>query len=178
MSCIVGIVENGKMYFGADSAGVDSSFNLRVRKDEKVFINSGFIMGFTSSFRMGQLLRYSFTPPQIKENQDVYSYMATDFVDAVRDLFKRGGYLVSEKGEEQGGSFLVGYKGRLFNIQDDFQVAECVENYDAVGCGEGYALGSLYSTQKLEPKERLKTALECAENFSAGVRAPFNFIEL
>ena len=69
---------------------------------------------------------------------------------------------------------MVGYKGRLYAIYESLQVAECVDNYDAVGCGEKYALGSLFMTQNLDnPEQRILQALKTAEYFSAGVRGPF-----
>ena len=58
MTCIVGLVHEGVVYIGGDSAGV-GGMSLTVRADEKVFQNGEFLMGFTTSFRMGQLLRYS-----------------------------------------------------------------------------------------------------------------------
>jgi ATP-dependent protease HslVU (ClpYQ) peptidase subunit len=62
MTCIVGMVENGKVYIGGDSAGV-SGFDYHIREDQKVFQNGDMIFGFTSSFRMGQLLQYSLKIP-------------------------------------------------------------------------------------------------------------------
>jgi len=60
MTCIVGLIdkESKKIYMGGDSAGV-ANYSLSVRKDPKVFKRYGFIFGFTSSFRMGQLLMCS-----------------------------------------------------------------------------------------------------------------------
>jgi hypothetical protein len=55
MTCIVGIVENGKVYMGGDAAGVNG-YSVRVRKDPKLFKVGEFLFGYTSSFRMGQLL--------------------------------------------------------------------------------------------------------------------------
>jgi len=40
-----------------------------------------------------------------------------------------------DKGQEAGGTFLVGYRGRLFRVDSDYQVGESVNNYCAVGCG-------------------------------------------
>lgn len=178
MTCIAGLIDNGIVYMGADSAGVDNNYNLQIRADSKVFINRGFIIGFTSSFRMGQLLRYQFVPPEMKENQDLFSYMVTDFVEVVRSCLKTGGYVRIENNEDSGGVFLVGHKGRLFTIESDFQVSETLKPYEAVGCGGNFALGSLYSTEGIEPKQRLQKALEVAQAFSAGVRGPFNYNQL
>ncbi len=178
MTCIVGCVESGKVIIGGDSAGVDGSYNLSVRSDVKVFRNGPMIMGFTSSFRMGQLLRYAFQPPQRHPDTDVYQYMVTTFVDAVRDCLKRGGYARQDAGEESGGFFLVGYAGRLFEIQSDYEVAEVSDGFMAVGCGAPIALGAMYATMGRPGRERITTALCAAERLSAGVRGPYTIEEL
>lgn len=173
MTCIVGLIDGGKVYLGGDSAGV-SGYHLVTRKDPKVFRVGDFVIGFTSSFRMGQLLAHAFTPPKRHEDTDVYAYMVTSFVDAVRDCLKAGGYARKESETEAGGTFLVGYAGRLFEISDDYQVGEALADYAACGCGREVALGSLFSTKGQKPKDRILTALEAAEALSAGVRGPFN----
>jgi len=177
MTCIVGLVQDGKVYMGGDSAGV-SGLDIIVRSDRKIFKNGPFLMGFTSSFRMGQLLAYKLKVPERKEYQDIMEYMVTEFVDAVRTTFKDGGYTFIKDSRETGGAFLVGYEGRLFQIESDFQVCESSYQYDACGCGTPYALGSLRNSYSLEPRERLQQALETAAHFSAGVCAPFFFEEI
>jgi ATP-dependent protease HslVU (ClpYQ) peptidase subunit len=173
MTCIVGLVHDGKVYMGGDSAGV-AGYDLTVRADEKVFTNGEFIMGFTSSFRMGQLLRYKFKPPYHMPGVPTDEYMVTSFVDEVRKCLREGGYARNNNGEESGGTFLVGYKGELFVIHDDYQVAKVVDGFAAVGCGYQVARGALFATSPgLLPEDRVKKALEAAERFSAGVRGPF-----
>ncbi|MFW6016921.1 MAG: hypothetical protein ACOCRK_10825, partial [bacterium] len=135
------------------------------------------LMGFTTSFRMGQLLRYKFNPPEHLEYIDTYNYMVTDFIDAVRNCLKDGSFAQKDLEQESRGTFLVGYKGRLFKIYNDYQVEETVDNYNAIGCGEQIALGSLYSTKNTPPRERIKIALEAAERYSTGVNRPFKIIK-
>lgn len=179
MTCVAGLVYENKVWIGADSAGV-MNYSLTPRKDPKVFINSNLIIGFTSSFRMGQLLKWNFTPPPVKEGQDVDSYMNKDFIDSVRSCFKHGGYAQKHNEQEHGGSFLVGFKGRLFSVDSDYQVGESLLSYDAVGCGADIALGALHATDQmnLTADQRIRKALEAAENFNAGVRSPFNVLSL
>lgn len=178
MTCIVGIVDNKKVIIGADSAGV-AGLDLRIRRDAKAFTNGDFVFGCTSSFRMIQLLQYKLTPPKRHSNEDVMSYMATTFIDAVRDCFKSGGFAGKTNEVETGGTFLVGYCGRLFQVHGDYQVAESTEGYDACGCGESYALGSLYATSSLDKPAplRITEALQCSAHFSAGVCAPYMLVE-
>jgi len=175
MTCIIGLKQDNTVFMGCDSAGV-GGLSLRVRADRKVFKKNGFIMGFTSSFRMGELLQYSLVIPVHYTGIDIYEYMVTSFINAVRECLKAGGYAKKEKEEESGGTFLIGYKGRLFKIEDDYQVAESLLPFDACGCGEAYALGAMYSNANLTPHDRITQALTTAQEFSAGVRMPFHVL--
>ena len=174
MTCIVGALGNDGVYIGADSASI-AGLDKSIRKDVKVFKVKDFVIGCTSSFRMIQLLRFSLRPPDFKKDQDIYEYMCTDFVDAVRDCFKAGGYIHIENSEETGGVFLVGYKNRLFKIESDFQVGEYFDSYAAAGCGSDYALGTMFALKDTDMtiETKINLALEAAEKFSAGVSRPF-----
>jgi ATP-dependent protease HslVU (ClpYQ) peptidase subunit len=176
MTCIVGLVEDGLIYMAGDSAAVaSSSYDRYKRKDPKVFINGSFIFGYTGSFRMGQLLRFSFRPPSLPSGMDIYEYMCTSFVDEIRKCFKDGGFMKIENSvEESEAAFLVGYKGRLFFVDSDLHIGEPIFNYDACGCGKYYALGSLYASQDIDPPQtRLMIALSAAQEFCGGVSEPF-----
>ena len=127
-----------------------------------MFVNGPYVMGFTSSFRMGQLLRYALSPPA-PESSDLHGFMCTAFVDALRACLKDGGWAKKESEQETGGQFLVGV------------VSEAADPYAAVGCGAAPALGALFATAagRLGPRERLDGALKAAERFSNGVRGPY-----
>lgn len=171
MTCIAGLVDGRNVWIGGDSAGV-SGLSLTVRRDPKVFRRGEFLFGATSSFRMIQLIQYSLDVPQKKMRQSADAYLRTVFVDALRKCLSEGGYAKKKDDVETAGTFLMGYSGRLFEIDDDYQVGETRDQYNAVGCGRDYALGSLYST-KGSPKGRILTALRAAERMSTGVRGPF-----
>ena len=172
MTAIVALIEDDVVYMGGDGAGV-AGLSLVMRKDPKVFKNGSFVIGFTTSFRMGQLLRYKFKPPKHPDNISDNVYMNTLFIDKVRRCFEDNAY-------KEGGNFIVGYKGKLFIIDNDFQVGIPVVPYASVGCGHDLCKGSLHSTQKLDidPKKRIKMALEAAEVFSGGVSKPFTILSL
>lgn len=124
---------------------------------------------------MGQLLRYSFTPPKPAVNQDIYEYMATAFIDRVRDCLKFGGYAKRENEVEHGGYFLVGHQARLFRIESDYQVSEAADGYDAVGCAEQILNGALFATRGMDlARNRMLLVLEAAERHSSAVRGPFH----
>jgi hypothetical protein len=106
---------------------------------------------------------------------DIMTYMHTIFIDSIRKCFNIGGFATNENGEESGGQFLIGYKGNLFKIHNDYQIGISINNYEAIGCGEQFCLGSLYSTENmnLSIEERIILALKSAEQFHAAVHCPF-----
>ena len=181
MTCIVGIEHKGKVYIAGDSAGV-SGYSISVRDDRKVHVIDDFAFGFTSSFRMGQLLAYDFTPPKHPKKKSDMHYLVSDFVKALRVLYKKGGFLSKEHEQETGGTFLLGYHGKLYTVDSDFQVARTVDGYDACGCGCDLALGALYTLTRqlptLKPEGVLKSALEASAYHSAGVVAPFHIVSV
>lgn len=180
MTCIVGLVDSGKVYIGGDSAGV-ANYSVVLRNDEKVFKNGEIIFGFTTSFRMGQLLRYKLAIPDHDPRIDDFKYLVTDFMDAVIKCFKDNHFAHESNSVVLGGEFLLGYKGRLYHIQDDFQVSSAIDNYNAVGCGEDYAKGAmkiLADVKELTAEEKVTKALEAAAYHSSGVSAPFKIISI
>lgn len=180
MTCIVGLVDNGKVYMGGDSAGV-AGLDYQIREDQKVFKNGNMVFGFTSSFRMGQLLQYSLKVPDHDPRDDDFKYMCTTFMSAVIECFKSNGYAKVEANKVSGGNFLVGYNGQLYDIESDFQVGRLNKPFYSVGCGMHYALGALEVLNKnmaLTPEEKIIQTLTVVESYSAGVKAPFNIISI
>jgi len=186
MTCIAAIKTGKSIWIGGDSAGV-AGYSIVTRSDKKVYVKAdpsgnNFGFGFTSSFRMGQLIQYHLHIPTIPKNIDLHEYMATDFIESIRSCLKEGGFTQIENNQESGGTFIVGVKGRLFTIDSDFQVGEDLPDYAACGCGGSIALGSFFTTDKLKPKpkpqDRVVLALQAAAEFSAGVRGPFNIMQV
>jgi len=181
MTCIIGYVDNGNVWMGGDSAGVNGYYKKTIRADEKVFLKNDMIFGFTSSFRMGQILRYHFSIPTIKVGQDIDSYLHTTFVDALIDSLSDNHYASEKDNVVRGGNFLFGYKGKLYEIQGNFQISQTTEKFDAVGCGDDLAKGALYATEKLvgdglDPESKIKIGLGAACKFSAGVAPPYKIL--
>lgn len=177
MTCIAALVEKGKVYMGADSAGV-AGLRVNVRADSKIFTvgdDPQMLIGVCGSFRVRDLLAHSFDPPGIN-TENLAEYMVREFVEAVRHLLHNAGVSVKEDNEESiPAAFIVGFRGRLFTIETDLQVGESSDPFHAVGCGEEIALGSLHSTAGLgiKPRERILRALRASARYSGGVCAPF-----
>lgn len=180
MTVIAGLADDQRtVWIGADSAGTQENGRLTLRSDPKAFMIGPLLIGGTTSFRMLQLLRFHLVVPEYipSRDDDPYRFMVTKVVDAVRDCLKTGGFAARRDEQEEGGSFLVGFAGHLYCIEDDYQVREAAEGYDAIGAGAELALGSLHTTSSLQncftPAERVSLALQAAQAHSAFVREPF-----
>ena len=183
MTCIVGVYDKKekRAYVGGDSAGV-GGWDMTIRADQKVLRKAGMLFGFTSSFRMGQLIRYKLKIPEHPKGVSVESYMVTSFVDGLRDCFSDGGYILKKDNRESGGTFVVIYRGVVMAIADDFQVGTPRDGIAAVGRGDQVARGAILGIRRsganVGTKESVKIALKAAEECSAGVRGPFSVISM
>jgi ATP-dependent protease HslVU (ClpYQ) peptidase subunit len=155
---------------GADSSSV-SDWNVRQTNLQKVFKRGKFLLGYAYSFRMGQLLQYSLEVEPAAYGPDL-EYLSTVFVAAVRKCLGDGGIKRDAEGDYPG-LFLLAYRGELYQVGRDLQVNHYGDDYTAIGSGAEYALGSLYSTPKLEPSTRIIQALMAAAHFNGSVCEPF-----
>jgi ATP-dependent protease HslVU (ClpYQ) peptidase subunit len=183
MTCIAAVVERGRVYMAADSAGTDQ-WTQNIRSDGKMFLLSDdMLVGVCGSFRVRDLIRYKFPALRYDAKQcpEIAQFIVTDFVEALRQTLKEGGSCLTNDGAESfDATVLVAYKGRLFEVSGDFQVGEQTVPYHAIGSGSDIAQGSLYSTcgLKMSARKRLEKAMEASERYNAGVRAPFHHMTL
>ncbi len=177
MTCIIGLEVGDDVYMGADSASANG-WDIKVSRLRKVFRVGAFLIGSTGFRRSAQLLEYLLDVRPQKESEDDMRYMVVVFVEAMRKCLKEGGFTKIENSQEEGGLFLVGFNGTIYEVQKNFQVCSRSDGFVAIGCGSSYALGSLWMTREMEmePEERILKALETAGHFSNGVCAPY-FVE-
>lgn len=180
MTCIVAVKGDREIVVCGDSAGV-SGLDMCIRKDPKVFKVGAFVIGFTSSFRMGQVLMDLKVPRQTRKQSD-FQYMRTTFITAVQKLFEKTGFLKKEGEQKSGGTFLVVYKEEIYRIEDDFQVEVRRDPFNACGCGESYAIGALAALDsedyRFNPLECAEKALSVAAKYSGGVAPPWTVVRV
>lgn len=148
----------------ADSAAIAGE-NVVIRDEKKLFTAGPFLVGYTTSYRMAQLLRFGTgdidgigslgeqvpycgecRAREPAENDADLSFMVRKFVPHVRKLFRSGGWSTIQDNHETGGHFIVAYAGRtaprLYTLESDFQVHPS-SVYAAVGSASRYLLGAL-----------------------------------
>lgn len=178
MTCVVGLVDRGKIYMGADSAGSTWQGSIKTRTDPKVFIVGEFMIGICGSYRMRDILQYHTSFP--KYNPKLYGpleFVNRDVLPRVRDAFKGHGFTRIENSEEEfAGSFLIGFRKKIFEVECDFQVGESSVPWVSIGSGGEIAEASLATTRHIKgisPIQRINIALTVAAEGNAFVRGPF-----
>jgi ATP-dependent protease HslVU (ClpYQ) peptidase subunit len=179
VTVIAAVVEGGRAWMGGDSAFHDPvTHELSARANQKVFRSGAFLIGVCQSARVLDVLRYEFAPPKHPRGLDAARYMRTLFVTAVRDALKLAGVAKKDDNrEEVDAQILVAYRGRLFVIEEDFQVGEPIDDFAAIGSGGDVARGALTVLDRVPPKPRIRAALEAAERYNITVRRPFYVLD-
>lgn len=179
MTCIVGMIDkSGKGHMASDSLG-SNGHNKGTYKNKKIFKKGEMLIGYTSSYRMGQLLEHSLTLPGRKVDQTIENYIYVDFVEAVRKLMKEHGYLKIDSNKESIGQFPILTEGRIFLMQDDLSLLEAEDNFDACGSGEDFATATvdiLLKHSKLTPKQILTEAVQTASKYIATVGGEVRYL--
>lgn len=180
MTCIVGVEHEGAVYMGADGAAVDQGWNARPVKNSKIFIlQDKLLIGYTGSFRLGQILQHTLKIPTHLAEHDDLSFIVRFFVGETRRQLKDHGHThINDNSESTEGDFLLGYKGKLYKVQTDLSVLRHMDGFDAVGIGAPYALGALAVNSHLDPEERVSQALHVAAKFSTGVGPPYAMLNV
>jgi ATP-dependent protease HslVU (ClpYQ) peptidase subunit len=180
MTCIVAVSDGRRVVVGGDSAATSlDPAEIYSLATPKVFRTGRYVVGFTASYRVGQILRYQTEWPDPPEEVDeLERFLATRVVENVRRALRAGGAGRVENGAELGGYFLIAVGGAIFSVGYRYDVGRLIEPYAAIGSGRLPAYGALHATadsgRPLE--DRARAALQAAHAFNPTVREPFHLV--
>lgn len=175
MTIIAGAIsEDGTVFIGGDGASVQNGDCIRMAAEPKVYQVADFLLGLTGTVRVCQIAGYLFKPPK-HNGEDVESYMVRKFAPALKKAMGKEGGEIDDKdeGDVMDGRCLVGYRGRLFEIDSGYGVFMPVLPYHAIGCADQIGLGAMYAARRVSPEQKVRIALEAAAEFDANIRGPF-----
>ena len=180
MTCIIGLVRDGKVYMGGDGQYLDGWHRIR-STNPKIFRLGDMLIGSDQSQRISDIIQYNFDPGPDK-CEDPADFFVQDFIPTLQnDLEEFGAKQRSQEGtDKMEAAIMIGYKGRLFVIGEDFALSQIASDYEAIGAGARYARGYLYAMRETSnsPEKLIGGALECAAHFSAAVSEPFTILEI
>lgn len=182
MTCILAKIQDGKVHMLGDKMGSNGHTKSVYPLINKVFKVDDFVIGYTSSFRMGQILQYSWNPPSKMEKDSDDTYLFKHVITSIKIAFDNNCYGKKDKVEFEGGTFLLGWHGRLFEMQNNLSLLE-YDKTAAVGCGQYFAQASMNTLTALgafqdDPEKFLSCALTIAAEGVEGVSKEYNYISV
>ena len=180
MTCIVGTEKDGDVFIGGDRAAATQMSIIQAGRS-KVFRKGPFLIGYSGSFRFGQVVEHLMgIPPHPSDAEDL-DYIIGGVIEHLRYCLKTAGVVDTTNAVETSkGTMLIGYNGKLYEMDGDFQ---CLPRSPAaIGSGWMAALGVFHyvsnnETDK-EPQMILKSALEAATDLNPFVLAPYDILSL
>lgn len=176
MTCIIGMIEGGETYIGADGYATSEECELKPIICRKLFKSGRYIVAFAGHIRTGQLLYpesgFEF-PDEIYQIPNKMYLWLREFEAIGRDEIQMG--VIAS-------NFIIATEDNIYEIYTDMQISEINKKYGytAMGSGSPYALGSLYTTsnsgyrqKKMAPKDRIKLSLEAANRFVKNCGEPY-----
>jgi len=143
-----------------------------IRKDHKVFIKGQYGIGYSGSFRTGEIIQHIWQPPKYTGRVPIERFMRTTLIESIRKAIEKG------KGEIS--PMLFALDGHILNVQEDYHIGESIDPYEAIGSGEQFALGGLHALKatNLSTRTKLLKVAEAAEYHSNQVMGPFHIIKV
>jgi ATP-dependent protease HslVU (ClpYQ) peptidase subunit len=169
VTCVIGMVREGKVWLAGDSAASDGTAQITSIMERKVFLWGAMAVGFAGAFRGAQVLRYALKPMNAAPEAPM-GWLVRTFIPRLKTAFERHEVV----GEDLIPDLLVGIGGRLFEVSSDLEVIESRDGVAAIGSGAPYALGALAAIGRSNrPDTALACALSIAERYCPGVKGPF-----
>lgn len=145
MTCIIALKTKEGHNVIAGDLMASNGHHFNKIKTSKVFLKGNdCIIGFTASFRMGQILEHLWAMPPRVEGLTDEQYICSDVIDSLRKTFTSNGFGSRDFTEDIGGTFLFLYRDKLFTIQANYSVLEYEDDILAIGSGTDAALGAMY----------------------------------
>lgn len=160
MTIICAVEDENGVVMGCDS---QASTDSRKYESEtpKLFRNGEYLFGACGSLRMSQLLQYALDPPRV-DDWDLDRIIATQFVDAVREAFREGGFESTKDDAVFGGNFLVAVRGRVYEIQPDYGFFRAAAGIYTIGSGDDVAIGAIHALAALDAEARVRAGVQAA----------------
>lgn len=171
MTCIIAHTNGTSSFIAGDKLG-SNGFTKSIQTEPKVFekefirINDDagltrtkevMAIGYTTSFRMGQLLTYNLNLPQQDSHETFPQYLVLKVIPIIRQMFKDEWGSRDTSQDVGGGQFIILHNHTIYEVQEDFAVLQPKTQITAVGSGTYHAIASM--SAYLEVQQETNVAL-------------------
>ncbi|EHU8781235.1 hypothetical protein N0S44_000473 [Escherichia coli] len=197
MTCIIAHTDGVTSFIAGDKMGSDG-FTKSIQTEPKVFEKefvkiSGddgltrtkdvMTIGFTTSFRMGQLLTYNLNLPDQNSNETFLQYLVLKVIPLIRQMFKDEWGARDTTQDVGGGQFIILHNHTIYEIQEDFSVLQSKSRVASVGSGTYHAIAAMQAYIDLEKEtnvqlhERIKSIFKIVSDNVSSVSEEFDVLK-
>lgn len=171
MTCLIGVIQNGKAHIGADGYATTDDCERKPIICRKIFKSGKYVVAFAGNIRTGQLL---YPESGFEFPDDIYQIPNSMYL-WLREFENVG------KDDNQmaiiASNFMIATRDKIYEILMDMQISEIDPEvgYTALGSGTPYAMGSLETTKgtKMSAKKRIQLAFDVAHTYVKNCGPPY-----
>lgn len=168
MTVCVGLVDDGKVWVGADSRCVDGNGQLWERLTPKAWVDGKVALACAGNPAVGQMLRTTSLPTLGK---DIFKWANTVLVDRLQEVAAHLKLTVDDRW-----TLIVGGQGRVLLVDCWYDVLEPANGIATTGSGGVFAAGALSVLTSRTPGQRLLAALQVACDHDVHCAPPFSVV--
>ena len=162
MTCIVALEVDGDVIMACDS-GESYAGRLMQEDNSKIFCVKDLMFGVSGYSRASNLLEHSLVLPENERESDM-QYLSLDAAQAISECLNNGKLAKNDNGEEDSQTtILIGYKGKVYFMAQNYSVSRYSCGYFAIGSGADYALGAIHAMLESEQASEEWIALKAVE---------------
>lgn len=175
MTCIIGMCLGGSVYVAADRMASNGFTKFLVDRP-KVFRKGDFVIGYTTSFKMGQLLEFEWNPPARLVSDTDEEFIYCKVVKSFEMLFKSLDHGSKSGSHYETGEFLFAYQGKLYKHHPQ----GFITSSEAMACGAGEyhavaIIDTLLTHTELSPSEMFRETMRRVSRYVEGVSEDFDY---
>lgn len=179
MTCIIGMVSEGRVWMGADSRASYDKGNIHLSlKTPKLHKLGPYLLGSSGLPLMNDVAAYHLKLPE-PPKRGLMRFISRKVVPALKEAIKERGNVYGGLPE---GQILLGVRGQLFVFDTNTQHYQVRGDYHAIGEGAVPARAALYGMAavgcNLKAKDRIRIALEAAEDNLTTVAHPWTILSV
>lgn len=184
MTIIIGLEdkETGSVWMGGDSAVTTWPNSVDVLREGKIFnIADIMLFGSAGTLRNAQIIKHSLMfRHQFSEESDM-DYLVNGVAESIREILReKGASRIEANIESNVNSWLLGYRGKIYEIDDSYAVVNSARGLTAIGSGRDYAMASMLALKEYEPdpRKRILKTLKLVAELDSYVKPKFHVMEL
>ena len=180
MTVIAALAHEGSVFMAADTvASTDRRWYNTHKIVRKTVAGRPMLLAFAGRAPIRNAIQnelHVIGAPKRSEGEQVLDEWAHEIAAAITDLLYSANPPIG-KDDSLGGNGLLAYQGCLWTIEAN--AADRCELFEAIGSGEGYALGALHALQSADlllndPKRSVTTAIEAASRWEPCCGGPID----